>query len=168
MIEKDISLLEPQCPGSHKPYPTIPVTPSWSEMIPSARTKFASPNASVCTLPRSPTCLSNAVGAPWFFPNGLKCAPAERQPPDRSPNSLKTKDHYYGGITKRELRGAYWTWKPCNAFGESPVIFPQTVTNPPLMGCSNVTVPVAGVSPCKTATAYTRYLNNRSNPLKVH
>jgi hypothetical protein len=41
-------------------------------------------------VPRSPTCLSDASGPPWFLPWGLKWGPADVQPLELSPNSLRS------------------------------------------------------------------------------
>lgn len=46
----------------------------------------AVPEASVETLPRSPTWRTEAVGPPWFWPWGLKWPPALVQPLELSPS----------------------------------------------------------------------------------
>lgn len=71
-------------------YPTILYSP-FSERSLSLKVNFATPLSSLSMFPRSPTCRSSSPGAPWFLLNGLKWAPAERHPPDRSPEALRAK-----------------------------------------------------------------------------
>lgn len=58
------------------------------EMSLSSNENFALPPLSLWILPRSPTWRSLSPGAPWFLLNGLKWAPADAHPPERSPEVL--------------------------------------------------------------------------------
>jgi len=93
---------------------------------------LAIPDASVVTLPKSPTCLLSSSGAPCSLENGLKWGPAEVQPLVLSPN--------------------VWTWKPLEALASLPLISQVIVVGSDSDACSKLTTPLTLESPLNTAT----------------
>jgi len=49
-------------------------------MIGSLKFIFVTDEPGASILPKSPTCLTSSLGAPWVFPKGLKCGPELIQP----------------------------------------------------------------------------------------
>lgn len=130
-----------------KPRPTMFLGPP-NEISRSWNLNRATPDSSACTLPRSPTCLTASVGAPWscyrlnlttksvrkfctgydlnysvccgLTRSGLKWPPVLPHPPVMSPFSC--------------------TWKPCGPGGR-PTTAISINTGSPHLFCVNVTLP---------------------------